>query len=525
MGWLYLVAPRSHRIGHDERAHVDSAEVDRSADLVRLSVSASGGGGGLGEGYVEQQPRLPQSAPSPAIPHTGNPLLLLPPSPPPPRPPPPTCPPALPLQPSPVPTPPPPSSSPSPSQPVPIPPLAPAPSGSEICARLGTDELRAIRGKRCPNGWQPFHGAGVNVFDALWDGSSQRTGGDFDATLHALQGLKAAGIRYFRFFASLYGGAQWKWVKDPSAYWRMFDRLMEAIEAAGLYVIPSIGYDCWVTITDGANNYNDFVFDAHSQSRGYARRYFLELVARYRQRHCVLLWELGNELNLLANLPPPHCHPHRNCFDTQALVSVTRDLVHLIRVADPTRPISSGFAYPRAQAWHMEHCRDRRDGPCTRGFWSLDTREQSIKMIMWQNEAVDVVSVHIYDARQCYFAPGCERTTALVEAAAVAAKRMGKWMFLGEYGGPNPDFTGPSMQSQHFPIAALQMQVEAAHAGGAFRLSAIWAWECPSHRKDMNCIWPSSQRRGEEGSDRMLHVLREADQRMRQDQGWDANRL
>lgn len=42
-------------------------------------------------------------------------------------------------------------------------------------------------------------------------------------------------------------------------------------------------------------------------SRTLAHQYFSEIVTRYLNRSSVLIWELGNELNLLVDLPPPVC--------------------------------------------------------------------------------------------------------------------------------------------------------------------------------------------------------------------------
>lgn len=46
-------------------------------------------------------------------------------------------------------------------------------------------------------------------------------------------------------------------------------------------------------------------------------------------------------------------------------------------------------------------------------------------------------------------------------------------------------------------------------------LSAIWAWACPSHRSDMDCIYPRSSRPGEAGSDRMLEDLTSANHKLK----------
>ena len=53
-----------------------------------------------------------------------------------------------------------------------------------------------------------------------------------------------------------------------------------------------------------------------------------------------------------------------------------------------------------------------------------------------------------------------------------------------------------------------------AKAGGSFALSAVWAWECPTHRSDMVCIWPHSQVANESGSDAMIALLRDANSQL-----------
>ena len=81
----------------------------------------------------------------------------------------------------------------------------------------------------------------------------------------------------------------------------------------------------------------------------------------------------------------------------------------------------------------------------------------------------------------------------------------------GEFGGPNPTFTGPSVEDQGFPAAVLDAQVA---GGDAFMLSTIWAFESPSHRKDMVEIWPGSTRTKELGSGRMLQLIAAANEKM-----------
>ena len=93
-------------------------------------------------------------------------------------------------------------------------------------------------------------------------------------------------------------------------YWKEFDALFDAIDASGLYWIPSIGTDDWDkvanAVTPGLNEtMNDCVINASSISRQLALEYFGQFSKRYFARPSLLFWELGNELNLMSNLPPP----------------------------------------------------------------------------------------------------------------------------------------------------------------------------------------------------------------------------
>ena len=181
----------------------------------------------------------------------------------------------------------------------------------------------------------------------------------------------------------------------------------------------------------------------------------------------------------------------------------------------------------------------------------------------------------------------------LVTLAAQRAKSIGKTIYVGEYGGAGPNFTGPTAADQAFPAAMLDLQVAAgaaapidtgasagagaghteetgaaclaalrsscstdrvkAHSpfasrpcgvcagqlqrqlrragctnadiarycaeadvddGSSFMLSTIWAFESPSHRKDMTEIWPGSSRPKESGSARMLQLIDDANKKM-----------
>ena len=241
---------------------------------------------------------------------------------------------------------------------------------AEVCINRISNDLVAVRGLRCPSSeWEPYRGAGANLFDALWDAERQRPDVSFADALHALDTFAASGLRYFRMFGKLYGRSHDMWLTEPAAFWGTFDRLIDAIEARRLHAIVSIELGSFGVLAD--EPLNALVQDSESPSRALARRYTHELTSRYRNRSGVLLWELTNELNLFASLSPRYVCDFAEtdpCFDTDALTSFTEDMVATIRSVDSARPISSGFSSPRPCAWHLEH--GRAKGQDTEAQWA-----------------------------------------------------------------------------------------------------------------------------------------------------------
>ena len=255
-----------------------------------------------------------------------------------------------------------------------------------VCEHSANTSLFAQRGP-CPAGSSSVRVAGVNIFDQLWVGSTHMstccnaTGGPatYPDALAALESAAGSGVRVFRVFASLFGANQKHWVTDAQTFWSEFDRLLDDIERLGMHAILSLGTGSWhevanaltpgleETLNDGVKNTSSVAFQlqvepvpitstparTHATSASHpldaqrltpdARqtRYFREVVTRYAARPAVLLWELGNELNLEVNLPPRTKGSAPN-FNTAEMVAHTGLLVAGIRALDPRRPISSG---------------------------------------------------------------------------------------------------------------------------------------------------------------------------------------
>lgn len=86
-----------------------------------------------------------------------------------------------------------------------------------------------------------------------------------------------------RFFANLWGGNMVRWVTDSEIYWREFDRLIDDIEDAGMFAIPSLGNDEWHLVANAVHaglneSYYDSVVNASSWSRRYMSYFFYSSV-------------------------------------------------------------------------------------------------------------------------------------------------------------------------------------------------------------------------------------------------------
>ena len=91
-----------------------------------------------------------------------------------------------------------------------------------------------------------------------------------------------------------------------------------------------------------------------------------------------------------------------------------------------------------------------------------------MEMLLWQNRECDIISIHLYDGRECYF-ESCSYNEVVIRAAAEAAASAHKQLLLGEY--------GPTT-SRRYIADVLRLQVDAASAEAgsplrAFTLSAV----------------------------------------------------
>ena len=162
----------------------------------------------------------------------------------------------------------------------------------------------------CPEGSHELAAAGVNLFDIAWGAVAPAPppgAYNLSTSLKSIRDAGASGITVARFFASPWAyEPTWAWLNESSrpAYWKAFDRVVDEAARVGVSLIPSFGYGCNDHETCNPSRlcageeYRDMIVNASSCTRAIIFGYAKDLATRYARSPTILLWELGNELNL-----------------------------------------------------------------------------------------------------------------------------------------------------------------------------------------------------------------------------------
>eukprot|EP01084_Bolivina_argentea_P123804 219393_1 len=231
--------------------------------------------------------------------------------------------------------------------------------GVSVCRDETSNKLYATRNDSCGS-YEYYYSVQMNIFDAFWEYFGvDSTSGPVNATeaRKAITDALNNDFIIYRFFAYLFGTTMEHWLTNNTYFWSVYDNYYSFITQLNnnvsipnkIYVIPSLGYTQWYDLTVN-ETLNDLVTNNQSQSRQLMYKYLNQYVTRYKDLESILYWELGNELNLLVDLPN---RPPSETFTTPQMVQYIQEIVDFIRNIDAIRPISSGYSCPRPYAWHL----------------------------------------------------------------------------------------------------------------------------------------------------------------------------
>ena len=316
----------------------------------------------------------------------------------------------------------------------------------------------------------PFHGVGVNYYDAFTRTLGQSARTNYDP---GFRELAARRIPFARFSAGGYWPQDWGlYQTNRSEYFARLDGVVKSAERRGIGLIPSLFWQLSAVpdlVGEPCNRWGD----PNSRTIAFMRQYTREVVTRYVPSPAIWGWEFGNEYNLAADLPnaAEHRPPVQPGLGTPAHRTAEDDLTHAaIRVAlrefalevrkhDPQRIIVSGNAFPRISAWHQAKEKS----------WTRDTREQFAEVLAADNPSpINTLSVRGYD-----LTTDIER---LAQSMTVA-QAMKKPLFVGEFGVP-----GAATAESKGKFAAILAAIETNRVP----LSALWVFDFASQAKEWN---------------------------------------
>lgn len=212
-------------------------------------------------------------------------------------------------------------------------------------------------------GWNKFD-IGWLLFDEVQSGRALTN--DNLMVIKQRQSLKEladAGVKTIRIFGCVHGNSFASWREaflDPqrrySQCYAVTDLVMDLCEEYDLRVVYSLFCDNFI-YEDGQikETPRDLIANNNSLSREFLYSYIDEFVERYKNRRCVLAWEVGNELTLRADINPgTRINAAGEHMPTLAqLAQFYKEVGTRIQAIDSLRMVTSGGSILREMAYQL----------------------------------------------------------------------------------------------------------------------------------------------------------------------------
>ena len=287
----------------------------------------------------------------------------------------------------------------------------------------------------------------------------------------AIADARDAGLGFFRVAITGYSPVEFNqnrhdlmlWQNDPPRFWAALDLMFDDLDAAGIRLVPCFVWNLAQFPALGGDSIATFMRDPDLVSRRLLAQFVRDFIARYKARQTILFYEMGNEMNLLADLD----EHKRNCrrepcvwenFTTADMEHFAREMAGLFKSSDPSRRTTSGYSVPRPAAMHLERHPDFAAGGAD---WTPDTAQDFDRYLSETNDPFDIISIHVYPEEPARTSR--EHFDPVAEAAKVA-RSTDKPLFIGEFG----DTGGATPFMTHLMDEIVRERVEYA---------AIWVWE------------------------------------------------
>jgi hypothetical protein len=243
------------------------------------------------------------------------------------------------------------------------------------------------------------------------------------------------------------------WLQDPKTWWTQFSSMIADAEAFGCRLILDLFWNTFALPDLAGEPLRQALTNSSSATRALHLRYIQGAIQAAGSSRAVLAWELTNELNLLQDLDlsdqqpsisPPHGTPARRTrldnVSTAEVAAWGQDLVSYICKLDPIgRPVSSGHALARTQAWHLmkSYSSGKED-------FTPDSQSQFEQAMRIAHAPFQLMSLHLYTQGGANVrfntTPVGPYDTSLLGIVKSVANTMtpARQVLFGEFGDPLP---------------------------------------------------------------------------------------
>jgi hypothetical protein len=269
-------------------------------------------------------------------------------------------------------------------------------------------------------------------------------------------------------------GASWNsanmalYSSNPTQYFLKLDKLFTIAEKYSIGIIFSVFFPDWPSGTNGERGLAVWD-DTKSATHKLIATYIKDLVTRYKLSPALLVWEWGNEENLVCELPNASDFGQipSDQYSYPMMRKVYTDFGNLVRTYDTNHLLNSGEATPPNNAWHR----------MTEKSWTLDNTDQFMQIIKDDTpDPLSFVSIHAYTD---------DFDSTRFPYAVQAANDISKPLLVGEFG-----VSGSRSQSQELEFANQIAILKKENVG----MAALWEFDVQENPRPEWVIYPGNDR-------------------------------
>jgi hypothetical protein len=288
---------------------------------------------------------------------------------------------------------------------------------------------------------KPFYEISFNKFDLFWqmlaaEFGRKNFGADpLAAAERSLSTLNSFGFKTIRLFLNDYGSITL--YRDPETQQRYFqtvDRMLDLCDKYDIRIVACLGLGDEKYARATSEPLVDLIANKDSRSRKLAENYARTIVERYKDRPTIAMWEIQNELLLLADIGGTKRVWNKKAIPTLTeVVRFHKEMSSLIKSIDSNHLTTTGDSY-RTTLWHQNQVAEKG---ATHSMWAFDSWAQLSSSVAKAEAGVDVFHIHSYDngsESKFTLEPDGSRRGISFAAWKEIAAHQGQPLYVGEWG-------------------------------------------------------------------------------------------